>query len=138
LIERNAAAAGRTYPATMSADPVHIAIVENDAAVLSSLEFMFGVAGYRVSAYRLAEDACASVEIAEADCLIVDFALPDLDGLSLVRRLRSRGVAAPAILISSLPCAQGHAAATEAGIAMIEKPLNSDTLDRWVRQVAER
>lgn len=115
--------------------PKHIAIVEDDAAVLHSLEFMFAAAGYRVSAYARAEDADASVDIVSASCLIVDYALPDCDGLTLLSRLRRRGVRAPAILITSLPSRQCREAAKDAGVTLLEKPLNGDTLEEWVRCV---
>ncbi len=117
-------------------DPKHIAIVEDDAAVLNSLEFMFAAGGYRVSAYARAEDAEASEDIVTADCMIIDYTLPDLDGLTLLSRLRRRGMRAPAALITSLPSRQCREAASLAGVPVIEKPLNGDILDEWVRRVA--
>ena len=76
-----------------------IAIVGDDQAVLNSLEFSLEAQGYDVCAFEDAGDALASQRIAAADCLVIDYGLPDGDGVTLLQGLRQRGVDCPAIII---------------------------------------
>lgn len=119
-------------------DRLHIAIVEDDPAVLNSLEFMFATEGYRVSAYDCAGDAAASPGLWSADCLIVDYGLPDFDGLTLLRRLRDDGFAAPAIVIASMPSQRCRQEARDLAAPLVEKPLQGDCLGVWVRRVIDQ
>lgn len=123
--------------ATMAHDRarLHIAIVEDDPAVLNSLEFMFTTEGYRVSAYDCAGDAAASDALRSADCLIVDYGLPDFDGLTLLRRLRNGGFTAPAIVIASMPSQRCRREARDLAAPLVEKPLQGDSLGLWVQRV---
>lgn len=121
-----------------SAASERIVIVEDDEAVLNSLDFMLTAAGYRVSPYATVFGALASPDLADAACLIVDYALPDGDGLSLLHDLRSRGVRTPAILIASTPSARCRQQAREAGIPLMEKPLDGDSLNAWVAMLAAK
>ena len=115
-----------------------IVIVEDDEAVLNSLDFMFTAAGYRVSPYATVFAAMASPDLADAVCLIVDYALPDGDGLSLLQEQRSKGVRTPAILIASTPSTRCRQQAREAGIPLMEKPLDGDSLNAWVAMLAAK
>ena len=99
----------------------HIVVVEDDASLLEALAFALRAAGYEVSAYRTATRALDDHRL--CDCLIVDLKLPDVDGLTLVDRLRELGVAPPAILITTSPDAQCRRRAAKANVAIIEKPL---------------
>jgi len=64
----------------------------------------------------------------EADCLILDYRLPKMDGLMLTRVLRDRGLAAPAILITTEPDERCRAAARDLGVVIVEKPLTTEAL----------
>ena len=115
-----------------------VVVVEDDAAVLNSLEFMLAAAGYRVLACADPAEAEAADGVAKASCLIIDYGLPDIDGLTLLHRLRQRGVSAPAVLIASTPSGQCRQAAREAGIPLFEKPLDGGSLSGWVAQMTSR
>jgi DNA-binding response OmpR family regulator len=56
-----------------------------------------------------------------------------MDGLSLLKVLRSRGVDLPAVLITSAPDRRVRSRAAEAGAAIIEKPLFGDLLSATLR-----
>jgi len=115
--------------------PSLIAIVEDDVAVLNSLEFALRAQGYGVCAFEHALDALHSDEILAADCLLTDYALPNLDGAALLHALRSRGLTCPAIFIASSPSARCRREAQEANAPLIEKPLLDDNLYDQIRRM---
>ena len=61
---------------------------------------------------------------------MIDYALPDLDGTSLLKTWRAHGVTAPAIIIASNPTARCWREAAEAKVPVLEKPLLGDELTR--------
>ena len=110
-----------------------IAIVEDDGAVLNSLEFALVAEDYAVCAFAHALEARDSAEILAADCLVVDYAMPDLDGVALLRELRRRGLRSPAIVIASNPTQRCRQDARAVGAPLVEKPLLGDDLVIQVR-----
>src|SRR5262249_8979595 len=70
-------------------------------------------------------------------CLVIDYKLPDIDGMDLARRLRGAGVTAPMILITSNPDARCRARAARDGAVIVEKPLLGDRLLREIRTLTE-
>ena len=66
---------------------------------------------------------------------MIDYRLPGIDGLSLLRVLRERGETCPAVIITSNPTRSIRQRTTDAGAALIEKPLLSDSLTTAIRQL---
>jgi hypothetical protein len=108
--------------------PVHMgdlrtALVIDDQQINRMiLERQLSVMGFEVSSCRSGAEALGRPETAY-DLIITDYRMPDMDGLELAKRLRSRGESAPILLLSSAPGDFGPAA-VEAGIsAVLQKPL---------------
>lgn len=115
--------------------PSRITLVEDDVSLLNALGFALEADGYAVSPYTTATEA---LELAEpADCLVVDLKLPDIDGLTLIARLRERGVVAPAILITTHPDDRCRRSAAEADVEILEKPLMGPELHRRIDAAIE-
>jgi FixJ family two-component response regulator len=114
------------------ASPPCVLVVDDDAALLSALEFALQAEGYRVCS---CSDAGAALRAPaeQLACLVIDYKLPDLDGMDLAQRLRSAGVTAPMILITSNPDARCRARAARGGAVIVEKPLLGDRLLRQIR-----
>jgi FixJ family two-component response regulator len=70
-------------------------------------------------------------------CLIADYLMPDLDGISLLGRLREQGWSGPALLITGHFDATLDKRAQAAGYsAVFEKPLRSEQLIEAVANLA--
>ena len=110
-----------------------IGVVEDDLAVLHSLEFALQAEGYAVWPFQNAEDASACADLLEADCVVLDYALPGTTGLDLLRSLRRRGMSCPAIVIASNPSAQCRRESHAADAPLIEKPLMGEDLSSGIR-----
>lgn len=110
-----------------------IGVVEDDPALLHSLEFALQAEGYAVCALATAEAASRSSDLAGAACLVLDYALGDATGVALLRALRRRGLSCPAILIASNPTAQCRRESRSVGAPLIEKPLIGPELSAAIR-----
>jgi DNA-binding response OmpR family regulator len=74
------------------AEPVEILVIEDDPALRQLLAATLRKAGYRVSLAEHGLDALVQIDRAspKPGLLLVDIMIPELDGLSLVRALRTR------------------------------------------------
>ena len=103
-------------------------VVDDDPAVLGALTFALEAEGFGVAPYRSGSEVLAEPRLPQSGCMVIDFKLPDMDGLSLLTSLRGRGVELPAILITSHPSPRLRKNAAAAHTPIIEKPLLGDAL----------
>ncbi len=68
----------------------HIFIVEDHAAIRESVGSYLELSGYTVSTFPLIADAQAALAQSEPDLLIQDVMMPDGDGFSFVKQLRTQ------------------------------------------------
>ena len=114
-----------------------VAIVDDDRAVVSSLEFALGAEGIRVAAYY---DAASYLERGQsvpgggaADCIVVDYRLPGMNGIELLKELRRQGSQPPYVLVASTPGLICRTWAAAAGVPLVEKPFLDDALTDQIR-----
>lgn len=116
------------------ADPLVI-VVDDDAAVRSSLKFALEIEGFAVRVYASGEELMRAAAPSDGECFIVDQKLPGMTGLEVITALRRQRVAAPAILITSNPTRMFLKSAARSGIPVVEKPLLGNALIDCVRAV---
>jgi two-component system, OmpR family, response regulator MprA len=80
---------------------VRILLVDDDAALLESLQLVLGAEGHTATTRSAGKLALALLERERFDAIVCDVNMPDLDGFSLCRQLRARGDATPLILLTS-------------------------------------
>lgn len=106
-----------------------VLIVDDDEAVRKSLKFALEMEGFGVRVFTDADDLLSRDDLPREGCLLVDFRMPGLDGIDLVRALRDRDVGLPAILMASKLTPSIRRRAAELGLhAVIEKPLTDGNL----------
>lgn len=105
-----------------------ILLVDDDPALLSSLEFILGIEGYAVRAYARGRDLLDDLNLPDQGCMVIDQRLPDIEGLTVIDALRARSVKLPAILITTNPNRALRRRAAQANVAIVEKPLITGTL----------
>ena len=109
---------------------MHALVVDDSRATRMILRQFLGKLGFAVAE---AADGRAGLEALgqETDVVLVDWNMPDMDGLAFVRALRARSGAGgpPVILVTSEEDAARVEAAREAGAsAYLRKPFTRETL----------
>ena len=118
----------------MSKPQTPVLVVEDDAAVRHSLKFALELEGLDVRLYAGGEDVLADQDLPADGCLVVDYDMPRMNGLELVKRLRGRHVELPAILITAKASTEIRERATRAGFRQVlEKPLEDGSLVDSIR-----
>jgi FixJ family two-component response regulator len=113
-----------------------ILVVDDDTAVLNSLDFMLETEGFEVRAFSDIGELLHADSIREANCLVVDYRMPAMNGFDVLGSLRRRQIVAPAILITARSDETLVGRAAAAGFArVVEKPHLEDELVRAIREL---
>lgn len=111
-----------------------IYVVDDDSDVLGSLQFLLETDGFDVRAFKSGAALLGDSASGAADCFVIDYKMPEMNGLDLVKRLRSRDILAPVILITGYPDEQISERAASAGVHhVLSKPLLDDSLIGHIR-----
>ena len=110
-----------------------ILLVDDDDAVRASLQFALELQGFEIETFASAEALTAFASPENPACLVLDYRLPGVDGLTLLRALRGLGVTAPAIIMTTNPNRDVRNEAAALDTILIEKPLLGDELASAVR-----
>ena len=105
------------------ADTKRILLVEDDELFRRSLLSYLGILGYEAVVAASAEEALQKQKQQPVDLVLTDFHLMRMNGIDLVRTLRSAGSTIPAILISGFLSDEVRQMAREVRIdAVLRKP----------------
>jgi two-component system response regulator FixJ len=121
------------------AEPTHIALIDDDSAVLDSLHLYFARREIETSCFAAAEAFLAALDrSAQFDCIVSDVRMPSMSGLDLVQQLRMRSAIAPIILITGRGDIDMAVAAIKLGaFDFIEKPFDEGRLLASIRNAVE-
>ena len=109
-------------------------VVDDDADVLGSLRFLLETDGFDVRTFRNGASLLNAVRSTGVDCFVIDYKMPDMNGIDLAGRLRNRDIAAPVILITGYPDENISARAEAAGVRhVLMKPLLDESLVTRIR-----
>lgn len=115
--------------------PTTVHVVDDDAMIRETMRRLFQAEGWNVVSYPTAEDFLSHPRPDGVAVLLVDNALPGMDGVGLITRLRAEGSAIPAVMLTGHGDAAMAVAAMRAGASdMIEKPSSAAELLASVRQ----
>ncbi len=106
-----------------------ILVIEDDEAVRQSLKFALEQEGLEVHVYESGERLLADPALPRSGCLVVDYAMPGMDGITLLERLRQRHVDLPALLVTARSSPAVRERALRSGFRQVlEKPLEDNSL----------
>lgn len=75
-------------------------VVDDDEGVLRATKWLLESEGLRVETYASAKTFLQSYAPSRAGCLLLDFVMPEMNGLELVREVASRGWSLPIIVVT--------------------------------------
>jgi two-component system, OmpR family, response regulator MprA len=118
---------------------VAVLLVDDDASIRRMLERTLAAEGYAVAAVADGGAAMAAVERSVPDAIVLDVAMPGLDGLSVTRRLRGKGLAVPILLLTARDALEERVAGLDAGADdYLVKPFEARELTARLRALLRR
>lgn len=117
-----------------------VLIVDDEANLVTALEFLMQQAGYQVAVARTGDEALDKVQQLAPDLVLLDVMLPGLNGYEVLQQVRRNGAwAAMAIIMLS---AKGRDVEVAKGLALganayLTKPFSTNDLLAAVRRCLE-
>ncbi|GAO05423.1 response regulator transcription factor [Anaeromyxobacter sp. PSR-1] len=104
-----------------------VLLVDDDAAICEFLATLLELEGLLPRIAPGAQEALGA--LADADAVLLDVAMPGVDGLELCRRMRAAGFGGPILVVSARPGPDLPRKAVEAGASgFVRKPFDNAEL----------
>lgn len=94
---------------------MRVLVVEDEAEIARFLQRGLAEAGYAVDLVERGDEALDWIAAAEYDMLILDWLLPGLDGVSLCREIRRRGLRVPILMLTARDTVEQRVTGLDAG-----------------------
>jgi DNA-binding response OmpR family regulator len=116
----------------------HLLLVDDDDLLVRSLAFTLEQAGYRTTTASSAWQGLASIEQDPPDLILLDIGLPDMDGLTMLRRIQ-KDRETPVIFLTARRRELDEVLGLELGAEdYITKPFSEDVLLARIKTVLRR
>jgi DNA-binding response OmpR family regulator len=114
-------------------------VLEDDPKIARFVAQIFREEGYAVDLCSTGADALRLAEIGAHSLIILDWVVPDIDGLAVCRELRRRGMVTPILMLT----ARGHVSERVLGLEtgaddFLVKPFDVEELVARARALARR
>lgn len=118
---------------------MRVLVVEDEPAIAAALRTILEQASHAVDVAADGGDALVWAETYEYDLIILDLVLPGIDGLTVCRRLRAKGVSAPILMLTALDAIDDRVSGLDAGADdYLAKPFAAAELLARVRALRRR
>lgn len=118
---------------------MRILIAEDEAHLQSLLKKRLTASGYAVDAVGDGEEAAQFIEMTPYDLIILDWMLPNMDGISLLKKMRGDGRSTPVLLLTAKDSIEDRVAGLDAGADdYLIKPFAFDELLARLRVLTRR
>src|SRR5580704_18127 len=117
---------------------MRVLVVDDDASLRFTLEAVLSDAGFVVETCESGARALAAFEARGADVVLTDLAMPEMDGMQLLERMRASDPSVPLLMLTAHGSERVAVAAMKAGaFDYIPKPFDPDELVLAVRRATE-
>ncbi|MHB8376745.1 MAG: response regulator transcription factor [Dehalococcoidia bacterium] len=118
---------------------MRVLVVDDDSGIRESLGRALAREGYDVEVAADGDEALASVAGHSPDAIVLDVAMPNLDGLSVCRTLRAEGNRAPILMLTARHSLGDRVAGLDAGADdYVVKPFALEELLARLRALLRR
>ena len=119
--------------------PPIVFVVDDDISVCQSLELLIRAEGWHPETFASAQAFLTRPRVRVPSCLVLDFLLPDLDGLELQQRIAAERPDMPIIFITGYGDVPITVQAMKRGaVEFLTKPLANEVLLGAIRSALER
>ncbi len=116
-----------------------VLIIDDEAAIRESLQTLLELEGYTVEVAGTAEEGLAHAAEHPFDLVLLDFALPDRNGLEVLKEIRERDSQLSVIMITAYGTVENAVLAMQAGASnFVQKPWDNEKLLADVRAAVAR
>ena len=116
-----------------------VLVVDDDRPILRMLERTLVAEGYSVLTVPDGGPALAAIECAVPDVLVLDLGLPGLDGLTVCRTVRDKGLSVPILVLTARDAVADRVAGLNAGADdYLVKPFAAEELVARLRALLRR
>ena len=123
----------------MNDESATVFLVDDDPSILRALTRLLRAGGHQVSAFRSPRDFLAQHDAAVPGCVVLDLAMPGLNGLELQTALAAAGCQRPIVFISGHGDVPSSVRAMKAGaVDFLTKPVSEENLLAAIQRAIER
>jgi two-component system, OmpR family, response regulator MprA len=116
-----------------------ILVVDDDPPIRRMLDRTLAAEGYAVESAADGGAALVAIERSAPDLIVLDVAMPGVDGLAVCRRLRAKGLATPVLLLTARDDLRDRVEGLDAGADdYLVKPFATEELLARVRALLRR
>ncbi|MGE3298323.1 MAG: response regulator [Porticoccaceae bacterium] len=118
---------------------MRLLLVEDDRSLAAGLSLALRNKGFAVNHVARGDHALLAVRSDPPDLMILDLGLPDMDGLEVLRQLRSDNRAIPVLILTARDTTSEKIAGLDLGADdYLAKPFDIDELDARLRAMSRR
>lgn len=129
----------RKRPGFEAATPGSILIIDDEQAIREPLVTLLEMEGYSIETSESGEEGLARLAERPFDLVLLDFALPGMDGLEVLHEIRERDPQLSVIMITAYGTVEKAVEAMQSGAAnFIQKPWDNEKLLADVRAAVGR
>ena len=118
---------------------MRLLFAEDDQDLNAAVKTLLSRSGYQVDAVYDGEEALDYARAEAYDGMILDWMMPEMDGVEALRRMRAEGIKAPCLLLTARDAVEDRVAGLDAGADdYLPKPFNAQELLARVRAMLRR
>jgi two-component system, OmpR family, response regulator MprA len=118
---------------------VNVLVVDDEPAVRGSLRRALGLEGYEISTADDGEEALEALAEYDFEAVILDIAMPGIDGIEVCRRVRRSGDRTPILMLTARDAVDDRVAGLDAGADdYLSKPFSLRELMARLRALMRR
>jgi FixJ family two-component response regulator len=108
---------------------IRVVVIDDDASVRRALKRLLRAANLDVDTFASGREFLDSLPSSRPDCIILDFHMPGMNAVDVLRQLARKHMLAPIVAVSGRDELQDHSQCLSAGaVAYLRKPFDDEDL----------
>ena len=118
---------------------MRILFAEDDRDLNKAVKTLLERSGYQVDSVFDGEEAADYAVMETYQCIILDWMMPEMDGVEALRKIRKQGITVPCLMLTARDAVEDRVTGLDAGADdYLSKPFNANELLARVRALLRR